>query len=81
MVESLAEQLTTAEAADAELAPAAASIKAGGGVSYADSFAIATAERHAVPLLSGDPEILVLDRPGLRVVDLTSAASDERDHG
>lgn len=70
-IESLAEQLATAEVADAELARAAARIKAGGGVSYADCFAIATAERHTAPLLSGDPEILALDRPSLSVVDLT----------
>lgn len=72
VVESFAEQLTRAEVADAELARAAARIKAAGGVSYADCFAIATAERHAAPLLTGDPEILALDRPGLSMVDLTA---------
>jgi len=60
----------TAEPADAEMVRAAAAIKADGGVSYADCFAIATAERHRAPLLTGDPEILSLSRPGLKLVDL-----------
>ncbi len=38
---------------------AAAEIKALNGVSYADAFAIATARAHHVPLLTGDPEILM----------------------
>jgi uncharacterized protein len=46
----------------------ASSLKAGNRVSYADAFAIATAELHGVPLVTGDPEILEL--PDLvRVVD------------
>lgn len=76
VIESFAGQLASAEVADAELTRAAARIKAGGGVSYADCFAIATAERHGVPLLSGDPEILALDQPGLSLVDLAATASD-----
>ena len=75
VIESLAEQLARVEVADAELSQAAARIKAGGGVSYADCFAVATAERHGVPLLSGDPEILALDRPSLNIVDLTPDAT------
>ena len=47
-----------AEEPDPELVMAAARIKAGGGISYADCFAIATARRHAAPLLTGDPEIV-----------------------
>lgn len=49
----------------------AARIKAGGRVSYADCFAAATAERHGVPLLTGDPELIGLKRPSLRITDLT----------
>jgi predicted nucleic acid-binding protein len=37
---------------------AAAGIKARGGLSYADAFCIATARQLAVPLWTGDPEIV-----------------------
>lgn len=69
-VSSFARQLLLAEAVDADVARAAAEIKAGGGISYGDCFAVATAERHRAPLLTGDPEILALDRPALELVDL-----------
>jgi predicted nucleic acid-binding protein len=72
VVDGVAAALAGVETADAELTRAAAAIKASGGVSFADCFAIATAERHRAPLLSGDPEILALPRPGLTVVDLTA---------
>ena len=50
----------------------AAAFKAGNRVSYADAFAIATAESHGVALVTGDPEIL--DVPGLvRAVDVRRA--------
>jgi predicted nucleic acid-binding protein len=78
VVESLAEQLAHVEDADAELTRAAARIKAGGGVSYADCFAVATAERHAAPLLTGDPELLAIEHPGLTVVDLTEPTRRSR---
>jgi len=58
------------EEPDAELVLAAARIKAAERLSYADAFAVATAERQNAPLLSGDPEIVALARQGLRVVDL-----------
>lgn len=58
------------EPPDADLVLGAAEIKAGGRISYADCFAVATAERHQAPLLTGDPEILALDRPALELVDL-----------
>ncbi len=61
----------TAEPADAEAVRAAAAIKAEGRLSYADCFAVATAERHAAPLLTGDPEILRLSRPALDTVDIS----------
>ena len=49
-----------AEAADPDMVIAAARIKAGGGISYADCFAVATAQRYGEPLLTGDPEIVAL---------------------
>jgi PIN domain nuclease of toxin-antitoxin system len=56
---------------DWPLVVAAARLKAGGGISYADAFCVATAERHHVPLYTGGPEILALELP-VRVVDLRS---------
>ncbi len=58
---------------DWPLVSAAASIKAGGGLSYADAFCIATALRTDAPLWTGDPEIV--GRAGERsceIVDLRS---------
>ncbi len=49
---------------------AAAEIKARGGLSYADAFCVATAQRHRVPLYTGDPEIIGLDDAGVEIVDL-----------
>ncbi len=49
------------EAPDADLVLAAGRIKADGGLSYTDAFALATAERHGAPLLTGDGEILRLE--------------------
>lgn len=43
---------------DWELVTAAAKIKASGGLSLADAFCIATAERLGTPLWTGDPEIV-----------------------
>jgi PIN domain nuclease of toxin-antitoxin system len=43
---------------DWPLVAAAASIKAGGGLSYADAFCIATAMRREAPLWTGDPEVV-----------------------
>jgi predicted nucleic acid-binding protein len=47
----------------------AASIKAAHRVSYADAFAVATAQAHGAVLLTGDPEILDADS-GWQVEDL-----------
>ena len=58
-----------AEEPDAALVLEAARIRAGGGISYADCFALATADRHGAPLLTGDPEIVALGA-GVEVVDL-----------
>lgn len=60
----------TAELPDPTLFRAAARVKAIGGVSFADSFAIATAELRDSELLTGDPEILGCNRPSLKVTDL-----------
>jgi uncharacterized protein with PIN domain len=49
------------ELPDHEMVLAAARLKARGGISYADCFAVATAQRHRVPLVTGAPEILALD--------------------
>lgn len=53
---------------------AAAQIKARGGLSYADAFCVATAERLEAPLWTGDPEILGrADELGCEIVDLRPA--------
>lgn len=57
---------------DWPLVRAAAEIKARGGLSYADAFCIATAQRLDAPLLTGDPEILALDGE-VEMVDLRPA--------
>lgn len=57
---------------DWELVRAAAEVKADGGVSYADAFCIATASRHGMPLMTGDPEI-VARAEGVEVLDLRSS--------
>jgi predicted nucleic acid-binding protein len=43
---------------DWQLVRAAAKVKASGGLSFADAFCIATAERLEAPLWTGDPEII-----------------------
>jgi predicted nucleic acid-binding protein len=54
---------------DWQLVEAAAAIKARGGLSYADAFCVATANRLSAPIWTGDPEIIEL--PGdHEVVDL-----------
>lgn len=50
----------TVEEPDWDLIAQAAHIKAAGGLSYADAFCVATAQRHEAPLYTGDPEILAL---------------------
>ena len=59
-----------AEEPDESLVLEAARIKADHRLSYADAFAVATAERHRAPLLTADPEILAAARPGLTIFDL-----------
>lgn len=55
------------EAPDWQLVVAAARLKAAGGISYADAFCVASAERHRAPLYTGDPEILALEVPVQRI--------------
>jgi PIN domain nuclease of toxin-antitoxin system len=57
---------------DWELVSAAAARKARGGLSYADAFCVATAQRLDLPLWTGDPEIVAL-RDEVDVVDLRVA--------
>ncbi len=52
----------------------AATIKARGGLSYADAFCVATARRHRAPLYTGDDEIIQLEDAGVEVVDLRSTS-------
>lgn len=48
-------------------------MKARGGLSYADAFAVATAHRHRAPLYTGDPELVSLGGE-LDVADLREAS-------
>jgi len=67
-IELLRRSLRT-ELADPDMVIAAARVKAGGGISYADCFAVATAQRHGAPILTGDPEIVALQGE-IEIVDL-----------
>ncbi|HEV7483597.1 MAG TPA: PIN domain-containing protein [Solirubrobacterales bacterium] len=58
---------------DWALVTAAAGIKAGGGMSYADAFCAATAARVDAPLWTGDPELIDrAEQLPCRIVDLRS---------
>lgn len=58
------------------LVMAAATIKASGGLSYADAFCVATALHLNTPLWTGDPEIIDLAAEhSCEVVDLRASAS------
>lgn len=59
---------------DWRLVVAAARLRAGGGISCADAFCVATAERHDAPLYTGDPEILALD-VSVKTIDLRSSST------
>lgn len=63
-------EIIHSEEPDADLIRSAASVKAIHRVSYADGFAVATAERHDLPLLTGDREIIAMKRAVLQVIDL-----------
>lgn len=54
---------------DWQLIGAAAEIKVRGGLSFADAFGLATAQRLNAPLWTGDPEILAADTE-VELVDL-----------
>jgi predicted nucleic acid-binding protein len=66
--------LARCEEPDAELIRSAAAVKATHRVSYADGVAVATAERHRLPLLTGDREILAIKRGDLELIDLRATA-------
>ena len=64
---------TFIEKIDEELLLKAASLKAGYPISYADSFAAALAKIHNCALLTGDPELKVLEKESIiSIVWLTS---------
>ncbi len=63
------------EAPDWDLTRRAAIIKSKGKLSYADAFAVATAQRHSAPLYTGDPEIIALS-DSVEVVDLRKESSE-----
>lgn len=52
---------------DHALVRVAASLKAAGGLSYADAFAAAAARRLGCPVLTGDPEFSAAERAGIQV--------------
>lgn len=52
---------------DEALVRQAASLKARGGMSYADCFAAAAASRLACPVMTGDPEFEVAEQVGIEV--------------
>ncbi|HVA20545.1 MAG TPA: PIN domain-containing protein [Candidatus Micrarchaeia archaeon] len=52
---------------DRGLVRSAASLKAGGGLSYADAFAAAGARQLGCPVLTGDPEFRSAQRAGVDV--------------
>ena len=65
--------LTFFDTIDEELLLKAASLKAGYPISYADSFAAALAKIHNCALLTGDPELRVLEKEKIiSIVWLTS---------
>ncbi|MGB7919226.1 MAG: type II toxin-antitoxin system VapC family toxin [Desulfobacterales bacterium] len=65
--------LTFVDKIDEELLLKAASLKAGYPISYADSFAAALANIHNCALLTGDPELKILEKERIiSIVWLTS---------
>lgn len=73
-------KLTIVEDPDWPLVRAAARIKVAGGLSYADAFCVATAERHHAPLYTGDPEILESES-NVELVDLRDDGAESSDAG
>ncbi len=57
---------------DWPLVRAAARIKAGGRLSYADAFCLATGEAREAPVATGDPEMLRYEGP-VDLIDLRAA--------
>ena len=54
-------------ALDRDLVRRAATLKARGGISYADCFVAAAAQRLHCPVLTGDPEFQVAEKAGIEV--------------
>lgn len=74
-VETVRRRLSVVEP-DWSLVMAAATIKANGGLSYADAFCIATALQLSAPLWTGDPEIIdQAAEHSCEVVDLRSSTA------
>jgi predicted nucleic acid-binding protein len=74
-VETIRRRLNVVEP-DWSLVMAAATIKASGGLSYADAFCVATALHLNAPLWTGDPEIIdQAAEHSCEVVDLRASAS------
>ncbi len=74
-IETIRRRLSVIEP-DWSLVMAAATIKASGGLSYADAFCVATALHLNTPLWTGDPEIIdQAAEHSCEVVDLRSSAS------
>jgi predicted nucleic acid-binding protein len=65
--------VVTTEEPDWQLVRDASRLKSAGGISYADCFAVATAQRHRAPVYTGDPEIIALGEI-VDVIDLRSTA-------
>ncbi len=57
VIEAARRELTVIDP-DWQLVESAAKVKAGGGLSFADAFCVATAERLGAPLWTGDPELV-----------------------
>ncbi len=67
---ALEDTITVAEASW-DRVKSAASVKATGGLSYADAFAVALAKELVAPLLTGDPEIIAkAEEIGIQVLVL-----------
>jgi predicted nucleic acid-binding protein len=65
--------LTFIDKIDEELLLKAASLKAGYPISYVDSFAAALAKIHNCALLTGDPELKVLEKESIISIDWLTA--------
>jgi PIN domain nuclease of toxin-antitoxin system len=65
---------------DPALVRRAASLKAGGGLSYADCFAAAAAALLQCPVLTGDPEFRKVEEAGIEVLWLDAGSAQSNAH-